>query len=66
MLLNVGGIDRIMRIALGIVLILGTPPLLGYTGNLGWIGVVPLATGIFSICPLYKVLGINTCKVKKP
>lgn len=56
---NVGGIDKWLRIALGVVLIawvvMGGPVW-------AWIGVVPLATGLFNFCPLYKVLGINTCK----
>ncbi|MGM0637634.1 MAG: YgaP family membrane protein, partial [Pseudomonadota bacterium] len=33
-------------------------------GVWGWIGVVPLATGIFNFCPAYKLLGMNTCKLK--
>lgn len=56
---NVGGIDKWVRIALGVALIawavMGGPVW-------AWIGVVPLATGLFNFCPLYKVLGINTCK----
>lgn len=57
---NVGGIDRIMRIVVGLVL-MG----LAYQGAIGawgWIGIVPLATGIFSFCPVYGILGIKTCK----
>lgn len=56
---NVGGIDRILRIVIGIALIawaLTTGPVWA------WIGVVPLATGIFKFCALYALLGINTCK----
>lgn len=60
---NVGTIDRIIRIVLGIVLIAGT--LTGYIGWWGWIGVVPLATGLMSSCLLYSLLGINTCPVGK-
>lgn len=55
---NVGGIDRVLRMLVGLVLI-G----LAVTGNIGvwgWIGVVPLATGLFRICPAYSLLGINT------
>jgi len=63
MKLNVGGIDRTLRIAVGIVLIALT--LLGKIGWWGWIGVIPLATGLFSFCPLYTLLGMNTCPVKK-
>ena len=56
---NVGGIYRILRIALGLLLIA-----LAITGKLvpwGWIGLVPLLTGIFSTCPLYSLIGINSC-----
>ena len=60
---NVGGIDRIARIVVGIVLILLA--VAGTTGAWGWIGVVPLATGLFNFCPAYKLLGVNTCKLKK-
>ena len=60
---NVGTIDRIIRIVLGIALIAGT--LTGYIGWWGWIGVVPLATGLMSSCLLYSLLGINTCPVDK-
>lgn len=66
MLANVGGIDRILRILVGLVLVLGTPQLLGYIGsNWAWIGVVPLVTGLFRFCPAYKLLGMNTCPMKK-
>ncbi|CEP36131.1 MULTISPECIES: YgaP family membrane protein [Halomonadaceae] len=59
---NVGGIDKILRILVGIALIVLA--LTGTIGVWGWIGVVPLATGLFNFCPAYKLLGINTCKVK--
>ena len=57
---NVGGIDRILRIIAGIALIALT--LTGMIGVWGWIGVVPLATGLMGFCPLYPLLKINTCK----
>jgi len=60
---NVGGIDKILRILVGIVLI--SLAALGIVGAWGWIGVVPLLTGLFSWCPLYPLLGINTCPMKK-
>lgn len=56
---NVGGIDRILRIVAGLALIA-----LAATGTLGawaWIGVVPLATGLFRFCPAYTLLSMNTC-----
>lgn len=56
---NVGGIDRILRIVLGLVLIGLT--LTGTIGVWGWLGVVPLATGLLRFCPLYPLLGISSC-----
>ncbi len=59
---NEGSVDRGVRIAAGLALI-G----LAVSGQLGpwaYIGVVPLATGLIGWCPLYTVLGINTCKIR--
>ncbi|WP_035383590.1 DUF2892 domain-containing protein [Ferriphaselus sp. R-1] len=60
---NVGGIDRILRIVAGVALIALT--LTGTIGAWGWIGVVPLLTGLFKFCPFYPILGMNTCPMKK-
>lgn len=60
---NIGTIDRMIRILFGLGLIAATA--LGLIGIWGWIGVVPLATGLFRFCPLYSLLGINSCTVKK-
>lgn len=60
---NVGGIDRILRIVLGLVLI--GLALTGTIGAWGWIGVVPLATAAMGFCPLYTVLGFSSCPVSK-
>lgn len=57
---NEGSMDRALRIFLGVFLI--GMALSGVTAW-GWIGVVPLITGLFGTCPLYSILGINTCKV---
>lgn len=59
---NVGTLDRSLRIAAGLILIVLS--LAGVIGLWGWIGVVPLATGIFRFCPAYPLLGVNTCKSK--
>lgn len=59
---NVGGLDRVARIAVGVLLLVLT--VLGVIGVWGWIGVVPLATGLLRSCPLYKLVGINTCPLK--
>lgn len=60
---NVGGIDRILRILVGIALIALT--LMGTIGAWGWIGIVPLATGLLRTCPAYSILGMNTCPMDK-
>ena len=58
---NMGTIDRALRVIVGLVLIALT--LTGTIGVWGWLGVVPVLTGSFGICPLYSILGINTaCK----
>lgn len=58
---NVGGVDRGIRIAIGIaIMAVGV-----YYGSLwGVLGLVVLATGVFSWCGLYSLLGISTCKVE--
>lgn len=60
---NVGGIDRILRIAIGAVLVILAAT--GQIGLWGWIGMLPLATGLVGWCPPYGLLGINTCKTRK-
>ncbi len=59
---NVGGIDRILRISVGAILVVLAAT--GTVGLWGWIGLVPLATGLTGWCPPYSLLGINTCKNK--
>ncbi|WMW82510.1 DUF2892 domain-containing protein [Undibacterium cyanobacteriorum] len=61
MKMNVGGLDRVLRIVVGLALIGAT--LAGWLNQFGWIGVVPLLTGIFRFCPAYTLLGIKTCKL---
>ncbi len=56
---NVGGIDRILRIVVGLVLI--ALVFVGPQTVWGWVGVVPLLTGLIGWCPPYSLLGINTC-----
>lgn len=57
---NVGGIDRILRIVVGVFLI--SLVFVGPQSPWGWLGIIPLATGFLSTCPLYSLLGINSCK----
>jgi len=59
----VGNTDRIARIAVGAVLMVLA--LTGIIGVWGWIGIVPLATGLFRFCPAYSLLGANTCGINK-
>ena len=62
MKINVGTIDRVLRIVAGLVLIALAAT--GTVGWWGWLGVIPLATGLFSFCPLYTLLGFNSCPVR--
>ncbi|MFN4265553.1 MAG: DUF2892 domain-containing protein [Aquabacterium sp.] len=59
---NVGGIDRIARIGAGVVLIALAAT--GTVGVWGFLGVVPLATGLSGWCPAYLPFGLSTCKTK--
>lgn len=61
---NVGSIDRALRIIVGLgllSLVFFGEQLIGQNVVWGWIGLVPLATGIFRFCPAYTLLGMNTC-----
>ena len=60
---NVGGIDKILRIIVGLILI--SLVFIGPQTPWGWLGVIPLATGLVGFCPLYKLLGMNTCATGK-
>jgi hypothetical protein len=62
MKVNVGGVDRIVRIVAGLALIAWV--LFANGPTWAWIGIVPLATGFLNFCPAYSLLGINTCKTK--
>jgi len=58
---NAGTLDRLVRVAIGVVLIALT--LTDQIGVCGWIGAVPLVTGLLGYCPLYRVFGFNTCPI---
>jgi hypothetical protein len=60
---NVGGIDKILRIVAGVGLIGAT--VAGLLPVWGYIGIVPLATGLIGWCPAYPLLGMNSCSMKK-
>lgn len=63
---NVGGIDKILRIVIGAALLVwffvdqGT----GFWHYAKLIGIVPLLTGLLGTCPLYSIIGMNTCPRK--
>jgi len=59
MIQNVGTVDRVIRILAGVALIAAS--LLGYIGAWGWLGLIPLATGLFRFCPVYLPFGLSTC-----
>ncbi|MEP7299796.1 MAG: DUF2892 domain-containing protein [Burkholderiales bacterium] len=56
---NLGSLDRALRIGAGIVLI--GLSVSGLIGPWGYVGIVPLLTGLVSFCPLYAMLGLNSC-----
>jgi len=61
---NLGNIDRIFRIVIGLVLI--ALVFVGPQTPWGWIGLIPLATGLLRTCPLYSLIGLSTCPAKRP
>lgn len=65
---NVGTVDKILRLVVGVILIAYAIPL-GFPKTswnwVGWIGVIPIITALIGNCPLYSILGINTCSMKK-
>lgn len=60
---NVGGVDKILRIVVGLILI--SLVFVGPQTPWGWIGVIPVATALINWCPLYSLLGISTCPLHK-
>lgn len=60
---NEGNVDRALRVAAGLVLIVLAAT--NTIGVWGYIGIVPLLTGAIGLCPLYSVLGINTCPMSQ-
>ncbi len=60
---NVGGMDKWARIIVGVVLV--ALAVSGTIGVWGWIGVVPVLTGVFGYCPAYSLFGWSTCPMKK-
>ena len=57
---NIGGVDRVLRLVLGLALIgLAATKAVGWWG---WLGIVPIVTAAIGWCPPYALLGISTCK----
>lgn len=63
MTFNVGGLDRTLRILVGLALVVAAAT--GTVGIWGYVGLIPLATGLLGWCPLYTVLGVKTCRKGK-
>ncbi len=59
---NVGGVDRMARIGVGAALVVLAAT--GAVGVWGWLGLIPLATGLSGWCPAYLPFGLSTCKMK--
>jgi hypothetical protein len=64
MKLNVGVVDKVARIIIGLALLSLMFVLEGNLRWLGLVGIVPLATGLIGYCPLYSLLGLSTCTAK--
>lgn len=63
MIQNVGNAERVVRVAAGVAICAAG---VYYQSLWGLVGLVPIATGALGYCPPYQLLGISTCKVKKP
>lgn len=61
---NEGTVDRALRVVVGVVLL--ALAFVGPKTPFGFLGIVPLATGLLGSCPLYTLLGISTCPMKSP
>lgn len=59
---NVGSIDKVLRVVIGIVLI--SLVFIGPQTPWGWVGIVPLVTAAIGSCPLYTLLGFSSCPLK--
>ncbi|GBD43178.1 hypothetical protein HRbin40_00644 [bacterium HR40] len=60
---NVGTVDRVVRIVVGLLLI--SQVFWGLQTNWGWIGLIPLVTGLVGMCPAYRLLGLSTCPIER-
>ena len=60
---NEGMVDRGLRIVVGLAVL--SLAFVGPQTAWGWLGVIPLVTGVVGFCPLYSILGINTCRIRQ-
>lgn len=60
---NIGSTDRAIRVVVGLILI--SLVFVGPKTPWGWIGILPLATALMGRCPMYRLLGMNTCRTTK-
>ena len=60
---NEGTVDRVLRVVVGLVLL--SLVFVGPKTAWGWIGIVPILTGLVGYCPAYRLIGLNTCAMKK-
>lgn len=62
---NVGSVDRVVRVFIGLALLAFAVYSVQPYAWLGYIGIVPILTAIFGTCPLYSMIGVSTCAVKR-
>ena len=60
---NEGAVDRVLRVALGLALL--SLVVIGPKTNWGFVGLVPLITGLVGYCPLYRIFGFSTCPLQR-
>lgn len=61
MMTNENAVDRLIRLIAGVALLAMIPNI----GPIGWIGIVPILTGAFGFCPLYRLVGFSTCRTQR-
>jgi hypothetical protein len=64
MKVNMGGIDRTLRVVVGLALVIMA--VTGTIGAWGWLGVIPVLTGVVGFCPAYLPFGFSTCAKNRP
>ena len=60
---NEGTVDRALRVLVGLAVV--SLVFVGPQTAWGWVGLVPLVTGFVGFCPLYSILGVNTCSIRQ-